>query len=387
MNVEKTIFNDVTIFVQLQDSRVFGQEKGTLTDIRNIDLHQGWVKIKNLFELPLSLQVGRFKLIYGGYKIFGPNDWHNVGRSYDGLRFSLEGSFYQLDGFLTVYNNFLNYRAGAADNLQNYNYINPPADTGFNIYGIYSMFKLNENNKLDIYAYYEWDRSLPNGRNKNMERATLGSRYNLSINSIDFILEAAYQTGRLYYKPLNKSMDISSFMVFSTIGYSSQDFQISLNADISSGGNPSKQDNYRLFDNPYSTKHNFQGYMDFFTKLSDPSFITGVFGLQDYFLKLNYKPKDSKFSAELNGHYFLPFERISLENTGNSKYNDASNYGTEIDFVLFYDLFKTVKLEWGSGLFIPDNGMKLLYSTLLQRGTVDKFDPAFWTYLQFNILF
>lgn len=385
-NIEKTILDDVTIFVQFQDSRVFGQEKGTLVSLQNIDLHQGYVKVKNLFELPINLQVGRFKIFYGNKKLFGPNDWHNVGRSHDGFRLNFESKSFQIDGFLTVHNNFLNYRAGAADNLQNYNYSNPPSDTGFNIYGLYSTFKLDDKNQLDFYGYFEWDRRRPNGKDKNIERTTLGLGYTLAVTPFNFFIQTAYQTGSLYYSPLSKSLDISSFLFFSSVAYSFADFKISLNADITSGGNLEKDNKYKLFDNPYSTKHNFQGYMDFFTKLSDINFPTGIFGLQDYFFRINYFPKESKFSSELTVHYFLPFEKILYPKSVNP-YNDASVYGTEFNMILSYNLFKSVKFDWGSGVFLPEKGMKYIYYNLSQRRTIDKYDPAFWSYLQLNVLF
>jgi hypothetical protein len=47
---------DVTAFFQVQDSRTFGEETSTLGDgsADNIDLHQGYIKIKNLFDLPTT---------------------------------------------------------------------------------------------------------------------------------------------------------------------------------------------------------------------------------------------------------------------------------------------------------------------------------------------
>lgn len=330
--------------------------------------------------------VGRFKLIYGNNKLFGPNDWHNVGCSHDGLRLSYEGKSYQIDGFLTVHNNFLNYRAGAADNLQNYNYTNPPSDTGFNIYDLFSTFKLDDKNQLDVYGYFEWDRRRTNGKDKNLERFTGGFDYSHSFVPFNSFLQAAYQAGSLYYSLLSKSLDISSFMIFGSASYYFADFKISLNADISSGGNLEKENKYKLFDNPYSTKHNFQGYMDFFTKLNDPTFPTGVFGLQDYFFRINYFPKDSKFSSELTVHYFLPFEKILFQVSANP-YNDANVYGKELNLIVSYDLFKSVNLDWGSSVFLPEKGMKYIYYGLSQRGTIDKYDPAFWTYMQLNVLF
>lgn len=386
LNIEKTIFNNVTIFLQLQDSRVFGQEKGTLSDLQNIDLHQGYIKIENIFDLPFSLHLGRFELNYGRNKIFGPNLWHNVGRSYDGFKLSLKDKFYQVDGFLAVHNNFLNYRAGAADNYQNYNYIDPPADTGFNIYGLYSLFKFTDFSSLDIYYYYEWDRSRPNGKDKKLSRITSGLAYSLVHIPFEFYIEGAFQSGRIFYKQIDKLLDVSSFLLLSSISYKILDFKFSLNADITSGGDPTKSGNYRLFDNPFSTKHNYQGYMDFFTKLSDPNFSEGIFGLQDYFLGMSYIPKDSKFIGELFVHYFKPFQMISILDAP-SNFNDAKSYGTELDVVVNYLLFPSVKLEWGGGIFIPEKAMKLVYSQLPKRKTIERFDPAFWTYFQIKVGF
>ena len=50
VGVEKTFMDKVTFFVQIQDSRVFGEEGNTLTAIDNIDLHQGYVTLKQLFD-------------------------------------------------------------------------------------------------------------------------------------------------------------------------------------------------------------------------------------------------------------------------------------------------------------------------------------------------
>jgi hypothetical protein len=370
-NIEKTFFENVTIFLQLQDSRVFGQEKNTLTDLHNVDLHQGYVKIANLFDLPIFFQVGRFKISYGVSKIFGPNDWHNVGRSHDGFRVGYEGKGFAIDGFLTTHTNFLNYRAGAAD-IPNYDYIEAPADTGFNIYGIYSKFKPSDIYSFDVYGYYEWNRLRPNRIDYQLQRYTLGVAYSLNLNPFFAYLEGAYQTGSI-----GNGRDIASFMILASMGYSLKPFIVSLNADITSGGKPTDS-KYKLFDNPYSTKHNFQGYMDFFTSLSSNAFPLGIYGLNDYFVRIEYKPSDSKFSGQLDVHYFTTFEKTS---------SNKNAYGPEFDLVVNYNLYKSVTLQWGTGIFVPEDVMKELYRSLAKRGQIDIWNPAFWTYLQLNIGF
>lgn len=60
LGVEKTFDEKVQLFVQFQDSRVFGEEPNTLAAIDNIDLHQGYVKLMKPFGLPVNVQAGRF---------------------------------------------------------------------------------------------------------------------------------------------------------------------------------------------------------------------------------------------------------------------------------------------------------------------------------------
>lgn len=86
---------NVTTVLQFQDSRTFGVEGGnTLANGSNIDLHQGYILLENVFKLPgLSLKVGRQEIAFGGQRLIGTVGWHNVGRSFDGgrLAFSRNG--------------------------------------------------------------------------------------------------------------------------------------------------------------------------------------------------------------------------------------------------------------------------------------------------------
>jgi len=81
---------DVTTFVQLQDSRIFGTETSTLTDgtADMLDLHQAYFKLNNIYNLPLSVKAGRFEAVYGPQRLIGAVGWHNVGRSFDGVVFN-----------------------------------------------------------------------------------------------------------------------------------------------------------------------------------------------------------------------------------------------------------------------------------------------------------
>src|SRR3972149_3035163 len=81
------------VFIQLQDSRVFGAE-GTTVGYANpgaensiFDLHQGYFDLKKLFDLPLTVRVGRQEIVWGDHRVIGNFVWSNYGRVFDGGRF------------------------------------------------------------------------------------------------------------------------------------------------------------------------------------------------------------------------------------------------------------------------------------------------------------
>src|SRR5579884_3701624 len=76
---------DMNVFFQMQDSRLFGSEASTASNEKNLDLHQGFLVIRNIAG-PLTLTLGRQELVFGDQRLVGNFDWSNVGRSFDALR-------------------------------------------------------------------------------------------------------------------------------------------------------------------------------------------------------------------------------------------------------------------------------------------------------------
>ncbi len=87
----------------------------------------------------------------------------------------------------------------------------------------------------------------------------------------------------------------------------------------------------------------------------------GSVGLQDHFLKFGYKGK--KFSAGLQGHYFMAAEDVldkeALRETGEYKAMD-SGLGTEIDLFVGFDLARGVKLKTGYSQMFATETMEAL---------------------------
>src|ERR1035438_6515247 len=71
IGLKADISDKIYLYTQLQDSRIFGEEPNVTTSIKNVDLHQGYVKLIDPIDFPMSVQAGRFEMVYGTERFFG----------------------------------------------------------------------------------------------------------------------------------------------------------------------------------------------------------------------------------------------------------------------------------------------------------------------------
>src|SRR3989454_8150088 len=102
INVGYDLTPDVSFFAQLQDARVWGTEGNGLTGSpagsgigtvsatnlggTGVDLHQGYILLKNVLVSGLSVKAGRQEIIFGDHRLFGNFGWRQVGNSFDAVR-------------------------------------------------------------------------------------------------------------------------------------------------------------------------------------------------------------------------------------------------------------------------------------------------------------
>src|SRR5437879_4938192 len=102
VNVGYDLTPDVSFFAQLQDARVWGTEGNGLTASpqgtgigtvsatnlggTGVDLHQGYILLKNVLVSGLSVKAGRQEIIFGDHRLFGNFNWSQVGNSFDAVR-------------------------------------------------------------------------------------------------------------------------------------------------------------------------------------------------------------------------------------------------------------------------------------------------------------
>lgn len=358
VSVEKTILNKITFFMQLQDSRMFGQTKNTIRTIGNIDLHQGFVRIDSLLDGNFWFQVGRYEMPYGSQRIFGTNPWNHIGRAFDGLRVGYQTDLFNIDAFNLVHTLNNEFIGNATPGIYSYP-ANP--DTSHSVYGFWSKIKfLGKDNGVDIYGYYEINRKETNG-NPNVARYTTGFNYNFRKDKFDLFAELDYQFGKA------KGIDISAYLARFIARYRLNPITVSAAIDIQSGNRNSGQIN--LFDATFGAKHMFNGNMDYFSRIEQS---TMGLGLNDYFIRAQYEDKNNPWVGIVEVHYF----------TSNQKSQSGLiDFGPELDLVLRYMFTKSVFLEWGGSLFFPGKLMEEVYTIHREDLKIIRNDIGFWSYL------
>ncbi|MBE0551031.1 MAG: alginate export family protein, partial [Ignavibacterium sp.] len=255
LGVQKTFEEKVQLFIQFQDSRVFGEEGNPNTDLKNIDMHQGFVKLIKPFDWDINVQAGRFEVVYGTERFFGASGWSYIGRSYDGIRLSVLPECWDLDVFALTLNEEVSYIGGPSSTF----YPNPQLETpSHSIYGFYKKNKLSDASKFDIVGYYEINREDVAPDTNRLNVFTFGGTYWGNYGDFSTTFEAAYQLGG------RSGVDVGAYLLSLQGAYKVNIFSFGLGADLLSGNDPETADKHEGYQATYGTGHKFFGYMDYF---------------------------------------------------------------------------------------------------------------------------
>jgi hypothetical protein len=398
IGVEKAILNDLSIFVQFQDSRIWGQERSTAASISNVDIHQAYAYIKNIFNAPVYAQAGRIEVSYATQRFIGASGWSYISRAFDGLRIGYKSEPFWID----VFGFDISSSQGFLNSYENNTHPYPLfADSSFCFTGFWSNLKFAEGNALDLFTYYEADlrkgefdrgakdTTFSGKRNIELNRITSGLNYNLKFGDFSLLLEAAYQFGN-YTKAskLNKKdtvvsyskVDLSAYTAAVRLQFDFDPCSVSLNTEVMSGTKNADtlKTNNNTYDNSYATKHSLFGYMDYFSNMEKS---TLNLGLYDFYLRYLYQQKESPFNAEFAAHYFM----VANPAWCKIEQKEVSDLGPEFDLVLRYIMAKNATLEWGCSAFLPGKAMKIIYDTYTGDTIFTREDLSFWSYLMLRV--
>lgn len=188
-------------FIELRDSRAFGEARSTTTSLEQVDAHQAYVQVDRLGGRPLRLRVGRMELTYGRQRLLGNHDWDNVGRSFDGLelRNDLAGfGWFDVFAFKTLETGGI--PPGVNDGA------NAAGDKEQALVGAYIRYDTGEDGCLEAYALDLYDdlgqldpdpSSTGDERDARANRFTVGMRFEQQLldRRLQLFGEGAWQFG------------------------------------------------------------------------------------------------------------------------------------------------------------------------------------------------
>lgn len=353
----KGLFGENTFgYIQFQDSRRLGGQtptghdvSGTLVNGFNVDVHEVFVQIKQLWQGGLGIQLGRYEVNLGDQRLFGSVGWHNVGRSWEGTQLLFDQKSYKIAGYLL--------KQRELDDFD--------SNRDFDIFLLNTWLK---NAGAELLAVWEHNANTlidttDSGINA-LDRVTLAAHATRKFGEFDYILNAAYQLGdqrRGLTEPFT-SQDISAYLITLETGWTvnpDNKARLALGIDYASGDTDPGEGTFKAFNNLYYTGHKSRGFMDYFL-VSNPS------GLLDLYLRGKIEP----------GRGWLLLADIHYFNTAQDPVNDpittSRNLGWEIDVTAWTVRIPGATFQTGGSIFLPTKGF----------GGEDP-EPGYWLYTMF----
>lgn len=362
LGAEISPIENLKFYFQVQDSRIFGEERdarnnfNTVSNTKNLDLHQAYIQVDKFLVDGLTLKVGRQRLTYANERFVGVVGWNNIGRVFDGGLIRYEVDKHKLDVFLmnTAETNVVPSAATPTE-------VKFVRDEGQLFSGFNFSTKYFSDHLWEIFTYHQLDKRVTVPGYNDLSRFTSGlyGKGRLS-NQLSYETDVAYQYG------WRQGKDISAYMFGLTLSYS---FERSILSSLSISlerfsGTKTSETKYKTFELPYPTGHKFFGYMDYFINI--PLHTDGK-GIQDIFARLDFKLSDN-VKANIIAHNFNLSEYLDGEN----------KVGQELDIVLNWKYNSYLNFEIGGGLFLPGKFMQKKFNS---------YDVSQWGYFTTMLMF
>ena len=322
---------NLTLFLMLQDSRIMGEEASTLTDGTGdaLDMREGFMKVTEFLWNPLDMKLGRMRIKYGEERLVGYVDWHNIGRSFDGVVFTVHDSWFSADVFA-----FAQVEGLVFEEVGDLNVL------GIN----WDVFKGEQHTNE---AYLVWQLASPSNE---LNRWTAGYYINGKLGGFEYTSNGAYQGGEL--TPDSLKQDVQAYMLTLDLWYRFPNapgrLGVSAGVDFLSGdGNPDDLD-YKVFDTLYATNHKFYGFMDYFLNIPRD---TSLRGLVDSYARVLVHL--GSVPARVDFHLFQSAEDFPLQNGATSR-----DFGFEIDVTLKHVYDENLTFLLGGSMFEPGDIFK-----------------------------
>ncbi|HHT9108235.1 MAG TPA: alginate export family protein [Candidatus Wunengus sp. YC63] len=373
------------VFIQLQDSRVFGAE-GTTVGFASgynadttFDVHQGYFDIKKLFDLPLTVRVGRQEIVWGDHRVIGNFVWSNVGRVFDGGRFLWDTDSVHAEVIATKVDEDGYFGADGSNNSDENMYAAQLAFKKLVPGALLELMYIQKNDQNDTTNSATANGYAAAGDGPGVVIHDIGARIDgklPNLDAVDYTLEAHGQFGDY------GGQDQKAWAFAGRTGYTCKEVawtpRFGVEYDFSSGDDDQTDNDHETFDNLYPTNH-WQGNYGFIDLLSWQN-------IQDFRGNIKVAPT-SKMTVQVDYHYYLLAEEedgwylangslATARPAGGFTSND-DNLAQEVDLTVSYDLYKNVKILAGYSWFGAEDWIE---------DNVGEIDTS-WGYLQTTVTF
>lgn len=336
-------YKNLEVYISAQDVRTWGETTSNAAKNQNFILNEAWAKYQ--FSDKFALKLGRQILSYDNERLIGTLDWAMQGRSFDALKGSFKISPNSKIESVITYNNDDNDANDLSDKE------------------IYSITEAGEITKSLQIVHYQYsgknkfqfsaialNNVLQNPSGTHYDMLTLGINTKKYFENVGFFGSAYYQTGK---NTAAQSKSAYEFSVNSDFIIHPK-FNLVLGTEWLSGRNfDTESTKNKSFSPLYGTNHLYNGYMDYFY-FGTSHF--NSFGLNDYYLKSNYKINSST-NLQTNLHAFTSNGRLGYDNAGKKR---SSYLGTELDLVFTKKIGKVITANIGHSFMFSGESMKLI---------------------------
>ncbi len=338
----------------MQDSEVWGLAlsnsafyKGNFAMEHNPDkdrweLWKTYVKVKKLFDIPLSIKLGRQKIFYGDKRVFGPGEWGNTGRwIWDAAKLSFK------------------FKSGFVDTYYGRTMMHDPDEFslnhrhGFESAGFYSHFKIPSSFKIAVEPFFMTksdDHDLYKGEDGQMGDVSsyyMGFRtYGKNIMGFDYDLTYIIQRGDY------ADDDIDAYGYHVLLAYNMEKIRIkpriSLEYSYASGDSNPDDNDHETFDGAFGARDKMYGRINLmhWKNLKDAQINLEIKPVKWLYIKTEFH---KYWLAEKKDAWYLN-PKIYRDKTGNS----GDELGKEFDIVGRINLPKGNQVQLGFGHFWPD---------------------------------
>jgi len=395
LTADADVNKHLRMFIDLQDSRAFGASGGTVGNANfadgnfgnnRIDLHQGYADIRNLFDYPLTIRLGRQEIIWGDHRLIGNFIWSNIGRTFDGARVMWDTDDIHAEAIgITVDEDGFDGTGLTSDD-----------DSDESIYGAMLGFKrLVPKGLLEFFYIQKNNQDDENNDAVQDGFDTLGDSDNVVVHNIGYQLQGKlgiddqidYQTQGHYQIGDFGKEDHEAWAFFALAGYTCKETpwtpRFGVEYDYASGDDDPDDGDHETFENLYPTNH-WKGNYGFMDRQSWQN-------IHDFRTNITVHPT-KKLMVRLDYHYFILDEEadgwygapgspaLAVDRASYDDFDD--DLAQEVDLTLKYQLYDNVSILAGYSYYKPEDWIE----DAEDAGFTNAPDTH-WMYLQTTVTF